>query len=131
MSKTNKKQAADSLIRTVFYEQKLEPIIPTEYTENGHTYRSNYLSYAEEMLPPEARKRYFAVYEILKPLKHPFDSDDEPMEVGTYFRDQILLPHQERGGIIVAGRQGKWILEALSKNYLRFKGVEAEDDDES
>ena len=29
-----------------FYEQQLEPIFPMEYSEDGHTFKSNYLAYA-------------------------------------------------------------------------------------
>ena len=122
---TKKSEAMQTLAKSMFYEQKLEPIIPMERKEGQHKYIENYLIYAEKMLPAEATKRYYAVYEVLKACKHPFD--DELMEVGSFFRDQILLPHQERGGALILGRNGDWLLEALSKQYLRFKGVEEED----
>lgn len=124
---TKKAEAMQALANTMFYEQKLEPIMPMERKEGKHTYVENYLDYAEKMLPDEATKRYYAVYEVLKECTLPLD--DEPMEVGSYFRDQILLPHQERGGSLILGRNGDWLLEALSKQYLRFMGVEEEDDE--
>ena len=121
---TKKSEAMQALAKSMFYEQKLEPIIPMERKEGQHRYIENYLAYAEKLLPDEATKRYYAVYEVLKEFRHPFD--DETIEAGSFFRDQILLPHQERGGALILGRDGDWLLEALSKQYLRFKGVEVD-----
>lgn len=124
---SRKAEAMQTLANFMFYEQKLEPIMPMECKEGKHTYIKNYLDYAEKMLPDEATKRYYAVYEVLKECTLPLD--DEPMEAGSYFRDQILLPHQERGGFFILDRNGDWLLEALSKQYLRFMGVEVEDEE--
>ena len=137
-----KQELAEELSK--FYEQQLEPKFPTEYSDGKHTYRKNYLAYAEKLLTYEDKESYYATYEVLKECSPPNHSDEDGNEIvyhpGQRIYEQVLMPHQQRpimGFAYAVGGNCEWLLEALSKRYVRFIGVwsrrqleEAEGDEE-
>lgn len=111
------------------YTQKLEPKLVTEYSDGKHTIYKSFLAMAEQLMPPKAKKKWYAVYKVLKSFKF----DDVELEEGCIFRNQIFLPHQARtiyGCIIELSCDADLLQEAIAKNYLEFIGVEPEEEDD-
>lgn len=105
------------------YEQRLEPKFQLEEKDGKYIRRKNFFALAEELMPAEAKGKWYAVYKI----KKAFPIDGETLEVGTYLREQIFLPHQLRGGgIVCLGHHHSLIQEGIAKQYLEFIGVEKE-----
>ena len=118
------------------YEQKLEPKFITEYSDGKYRYRKNVLTMFEELMPDDAKEKWFAIYEAKKdfPINLSTAFEEDPIvRSGERYRVQIELPHQARlvGGIaLIMGAEGDYLKEAIAKGYLEFVGVEKDSEEE-
>lgn len=130
---SKKQEALHALAESIDdYKQKLEPKFITEYSDGKHKFRKNVLAMFEELMPDDAKKKWFAIYKAKKdfPIRLSTPEEENPVvEPGEQYRVQIELPHQARlvGGIaLIMGAEGDYLKEAIAKGYLEFVGVVAD-----